>query len=124
MRRENIQNVLKNANANLIDQEIIAKLYKSVSPSHFENLQSYSYQRHTSSTKKLDICPLVFTASTRKHSLKQSHDQFVLTPVGKDNDNTAFICKHMVLLKELAAYKIYKIHWKMQTLFNWSKNYN
>ena len=31
MRRENIQNVLKNANVNLIDQEIIAKLYKSVS---------------------------------------------------------------------------------------------
>ena len=31
MRRENIQNVLKNANANLIDQEIIATLYKSVS---------------------------------------------------------------------------------------------
>lgn len=31
MRRGNIQNVLKNANANLIDQEIIAKLYKSVS---------------------------------------------------------------------------------------------
>ena len=52
------------------------------------SLRTHNSNNHSTGTSALKTTAIITS------SLKQIHDQFVVTPIDKANGNVAFICKH------------------------------